>query len=205
MDEDAFQALADRLAALEGRLERMFRYGTIVDDKDIDVSDASKPRARIEVGKDDDDKSVLGPMVPYSTVAGARNQHNPPSKGQQLLQIAPDGDHEQAILIPLGHSDNVKSPSTDPKTYVDQIGKTVNTQKDGSWKQEVEKASTAMSKGKIDHRVGDQTEHLLVEGGQRIKVESRTKLVLKFGDTTYAIKEDALEPVGDIQDSGSQP
>ncbi len=137
--------LETEIALLKSRLERQFRYGKILEDTDIDVSDATKPRARIQIGLDAKGQPVKGPWLPYATMAGARNQHNPPSKDQQFIQIAPDGNHPAALLIPLGHWNNVKAPSTDPHTYVDQIGKTVNTQSDGSWTQAVDKATIVMS------------------------------------------------------------
>ncbi len=197
---DHIAQLYDRIAHLEGRLERMARFGTVGDDKDVDVSDASKPRARIGIGVDADGQPVKGPWVPFATVAGARNQHNPPSKGQQMLHLSPDGDFEQGVLIPLGHSEQVKSPSTDPKTYVDQIGRTVNTQADGSWTQAVGSTSHAMTDGKHLFKAGDKTEHLVADKGQRIRVEDITKLVIKLGDQTFNLKMDALQPGQDIQD-----
>lgn len=181
---DQFGRLWAEVHELKGRMERMVRHGTIADAKDIDLSDPSKPRARITIGLDADGKPVKGPWVPYSTIAGARNQHNPPSVGQQLTQFSPDGDFEQAVLLPLGHSNQVKSPSTDPGTYVDQAGATDRRFKDGKDRQ----------------AVGDKSEHLIIDKAQRLKTESREKLVFKFGDQTFCLAQDALEPTDDIGD-----
>lgn len=169
------ERLRERLALLEGRVERTHRFGTIVEDKDIDVSDASKPRCRIQVGVDDDGQPVKGPWLPYATVAGARNMHSPPSKGQQFMMIAPDGEHEAGLLVPLGHSSKVRSPSTDKATDVDQRGKTKLTQTDGTWHQEVENAGISLSSGKVVITAGGTS--ITIEDG---KVTFDTKLV-KFG------------------------
>ena len=181
---DEIGKLHERIAQLEGRLERICRPGTIVDDADIDVSDPSKPRARIQVGVKDDGSPKKGPFVPYTTIAGARNQHNPPSKGQQFLHLSPDGDFEQGLLVPLGHSDNVQAPSTDLGTYVDAAGQTDVRFKDG----------------KHQVKAGDKTLHLITTDGQRIQVDDITKLVIKIGDTPYNLKMDALQAAQDIPD-----
>ncbi len=138
--------LRERLALLENRLERMHRYGTITD---VDVSDATKPRARLQIGLDDQGQPVKSPWLPYATIAGGRNMHHPPSQGQQFLKISPGGEHEAGLLIPLGHSNKVPSPSTDPATDVDQRGATKTTQTDGTWKVECGPSSIAMDKNGI--------------------------------------------------------
>lgn len=181
MSEERFRALEERYALLEGRLERMFRPGTV---SAVDLSDATKPRARLVIGEDDEGQPVLGPWVPYSTTAGARNQHNPPSVGQQFLQIAPDGDHEQAVLLQLGHSNDVPSPSTDPGTFVDGTSD----------------LDVRFKKGKHQVKAGEKTTHLITDKGQRIQVEDLSKLIIKIGEDAFNLKMSALEPAGDIED-----
>ena len=146
---DRIRDLEDGHAQMVARHERMFRYGKILDASDIDVSDPANPVARIHHDDDDDGQPVKGPFVRYATWAGARNQHTPPSVGQQFLHISPDGEMESGILVPLGHSDDVKSPSTDGKTFVDEVGKTKNTQTDGTWQQETNNASIKLDDGKV--------------------------------------------------------
>lgn len=185
--EHAFERireLEDGQARMEARHERMFRYGKILDASDIDLSDPANPLARIHHDDDDDGNPVKGPFVRYTQVAGARNQHNPPSVGQQFLHISPDGEMEAGILLPLGPSQAFPAPSTDPGTYVDSAGATDRRFKDG-------KDRTA---------VGSNSEHLIVDGAQRIKVADISKLVIRLGDTAYNLKMDALQPGSDIQD-----
>ena len=141
MSEERLRALEDRCAMLEGRLERMFRPGTV---SAVDYSDASKPRARITIGVDDEGGDVLGPMVPISTWAGERNEWHPVSPGQQMLHISPDGELETGLLVPYGHSNQIPAPETDPHTHVVKHGKTKETHK-------------ADSK---DYLVGDSNYHL---------------------------------------------
>jgi len=178
---DHIGQLYDRIAQLEGRLERMFRPGTVTD---VDVSDPSKPRARIGVGVDDQGQPVKGPSVPFSTFAGARNVHSPVSVGQQMMQLAPDGDFEQAVLLPLGHSDQVKAPSTDPGTFVDGTGGTDIRFKDG----------------KHQVKAGDKAAHLVTDKGQRLAVEDISKLVIKIGNQAFMLKMSALQPTQDLDD-----
>ncbi len=173
-----------RIDELEARLERMCRFGKILDAQDIDLSDPTNPVARIHHDFDEDGNPVKGPFVRYMTWAGARNQHTPPSQGQQFLHFSPDGEMEGGMLIPLGHSTAVPSPSTDPGTFVDGVGATDRRFKDG-------KDRTA---------VGQNSEHLIVDGAQRIKVADITKLVIRLGNTPYNLKMDALQPGSDIPD-----
>ena len=154
---DRIAQLEDSHARMEARHERMFRYGKILDASDIDLSDPANPTARIHHDDDEDGNPVKGPPVRFATIAGARNQHTPPSAGQQFLQISPDGEMEAGLLIPLGHSTDIPSPSTDPKTYIDEVGKTRLTQTDGTWHQEVENASISLSAGKLVITAGATT------------------------------------------------
>ena len=161
MSDDLLQNALDRIAQLEdaharmeARHERMFRYGKVLDQSDIDLSDPANPVARIHHDDDEDGNPVKGPFVRYATIAGARNQHTPPSPGQQFLHISPDGEMEAGLLIPLGHSTDIPAPSTDPKTHIDQVGKTKLTQTDGTWHQETNNASIKLEDGKVTITAG---------------------------------------------------
>lgn len=178
------QALADRFAQHEARYERTFRYGKILDTSDIDLSDPQNPVARIHHDDDEDGQPVKGPFVRYMQISGARNQHNPPSVGQQFLHLSPDGEMEAGILIPLGPSQAFPAPSTDPGTYVDGTGQTDIRFKDG----------------KHQVKAGDTTAHLVTAKGQRIQVEDISKLIIKLGKTPMMLKPDVLVPAQDIED-----
>lgn len=182
--EDLLFAAMDRLAQLESRYERTFRFGKILDAGDIDLSDPKNPTARIHVDDDDEGQPVKGAKARYTQVAGARKRHDPPSVGQQMLQIAPDGEFEAAFLIPLGPSDDNPSPSTEAGTYTDGTGQTDIRFKDG----------------KHQVKAGDKTVHLITDKGQRIQVEDLSKLIIKVGTTAMKLKMDALEPADDIED-----
>ena len=136
------------IADLKGRLERTVRHGTVAD---TDYSDPTKPRVRIAIGKKDDGSDLLGPWVPLGTMAGDRNQWHPSVLGQQLTQLAPDGDHQQAVLVHLGHSSNVPAPETDPDTHVDEHGNTKRTLKKDSLTQTV--GGTQVYQTETDHKV----------------------------------------------------
>ena len=138
-----------RIARAEGRLERMFRFG-----KATDV-DGQKMRIRMEIApQGDDGQPVKSDYIPYLQIAGDRKTHSMPSQGQQLVMISPDGDFQQAFCAPLFWSDDHPSPSNDPKTHIDQIGKTKNTQTDGTWVQETNGAKIDMSANKMVHSTG---------------------------------------------------
>ena len=152
------EALADirgEHAALEARMERVFRKGKVTD------VDAKGQLYRQEIGTDDDGQPVKSPWVPYAQVAGARKIHSPPSVGQQMLLVSPDGDHEQGHGIPLTFSTKQPSPSQDPDTDSDTRGKCFDSQstKDGKDARTfgVGKASIALTDGQIVLKVGDAT------------------------------------------------
>ena len=129
---DRIRDLEDGHAQMVARHERTFRYGKILDASDIDLSDPTNPVARIHHDEDDDGSPVKGPFVRYASWAGDRNQHTPPSPGQQFLHISPDGEMESGLLIPLGHSSAIPSPEVDGKTHVDQFGQVKRTLKQDS-------------------------------------------------------------------------
>ena len=181
---DLIRDLQDGHAKMEARHERMFRYGKILDASDINLSDPENPVARIHHDDDENNEPVKGPFVRYMQIAGARNQHNPPSVGQQFLHLSPDGEMEAGILIPLGPSQAFPAPSTEAGTYVDGTGQTDVRFKDG----------------KHQVKAGDKTAHLVTDKGQRIQVEDLSKLIIKVGKTAMMLKPDVLVPAQDIED-----
>jgi phage baseplate assembly protein V len=131
-----------RLAAHEARSERMFRHGQVTD------VDAKNQVYRQQIGVDDKGQPVKSPWVPYAQVAGNRKIHSPPSVGQQMTLISPDGDHEQGIGLPFTWSKDQASPSQDPDTDVDQRGKCTDTQTKEGRTIEVGGLKIAMTDGK---------------------------------------------------------
>jgi len=124
LQDEVFEA-RNEIARLREIHDRTFRKGAVTD------VDAAKQLYRQEIGRDDEGNAVKGPWVPYSQVAGARKSHSPPSVGQQMVMIAPDGDPEQAFGVPLTWSTQNASPSNNATEDVDVRG-SVTIKNDGS-------------------------------------------------------------------------
>ena len=116
--------LYEEVALLKGIVERMHRPGPVTD---VDYSDATKPRVRIQIGTDADGQPVKGPWQPVASHAGARTIHAPVSVGQTMMLVSPDGNFENGLHIPFGFSQPTPSPSTDKDAHVDQIGDVTTT------------------------------------------------------------------------------
>lgn len=140
--------LSAEVALLKDRLERTVRHGTVTD---VDYSDPTKPRARIQIGVKADGSPLSGPWAPIGTMAGDLNEWHPVVVGQQLTQLAPDGDHQQAVLVHLGHSSKTPSPETDKDTHVSAFGKTKRTLKKDSLTTTV--GGTQVNQTDQDHKV----------------------------------------------------
>ncbi len=110
--QHALTAALDRVAQLEGRHERMFRKGKVTD------VDAKKQLYRQVVGTDPDGQDVKSPWIPYGQIAGALKIHSPPTVGQQMMLVSPDGDFPQAFGLPYTWSDDNPSPSDKGDNHV---------------------------------------------------------------------------------------
>lgn len=144
--------LALRVAELERRVSNQFRHGPVAQ------VDAEKHRVRLEIGTTADGKPFLGPWVPYAQVAGALKVHTPPSVGQNMTMLCPNGDFRQAVAMPFTWSDANESPSTKGDEHVLTFGSVRITIKDKSIKVEagehtveIAEDGTTFSKGKIEH------------------------------------------------------
>ena len=93
-----------RIAQLEWRLSNLVRHGP------ADTVDAAAGTARLLFGEKDG-KKYLSPPVPYSQTAGALKIHSPPTPGQQLTMICPNGDVSQGLILPMSWSNQNASPS----------------------------------------------------------------------------------------------
>lgn len=100
-----FVKLAQRVADLERRMKGMCRYGI------VEEVDPGAGTVRLKLGEDADGNPFLTAPIPYAQTAGAVKLHNPPSQGQQMVAMSPDGDLRQAIAQPLGFSEANASPS----------------------------------------------------------------------------------------------
>jgi phage baseplate assembly protein gpV len=117
--------LAARIAELERRFSGMMRHGT------IEEVDPGKHRIRLKFGTDVEGKSFLSPWIPYAQVAGALKIHMPPSIGQQFTLMAPGGDWQQAVAVPLTWSDQNPAPSESGEENVLTLGDVRMTLEDG--------------------------------------------------------------------------
>jgi phage baseplate assembly protein gpV len=108
--------------------------------------DAKKQLCRMVVGENEDGEEVKSPWIPYSQIAGTRKVHSVPSKGQQMTMLSPNGDYLQAVAVPFTWSNNNLSPSENEDEDVDTRGKTRTTQKDASFKREVDGVTENLSK-----------------------------------------------------------
>lgn len=99
-----FEILAQRVETLERRMRGAFRQGTVAE---VDPA-AGTVRLKLGTGEQGD---FLSAPIPYAQTAGAVKFHNPPSEGQQMMAMSPDGDLRQAVAMPLGFSAASASPS----------------------------------------------------------------------------------------------
>jgi phage baseplate assembly protein gpV len=130
------QSLADAHAQIRDAARRS-EYA-IVHGKVTDV-DPEKHLYRQEIAEvDEDGNPTKSPWLPYSQIAGTRKVHSAPSVGQQMTLLAPGGNIERAISIPLTWWNDNPSPSTSGSEDVDLRGKTRHTQKDGDFKTEID-------------------------------------------------------------------
>jgi phage baseplate assembly protein gpV len=143
---EALGELFSRHADIEARIERMFRKGKVTD------VDATKGLARTEIGLDDQGQSVKSPWLPYAQHAGDRKSHSPPSVGQQMMVINPDGspDFTQGLIVPHGWYDQNPSPSTDPASDVTTRGTTKDTTTASSRVLEVGGAKLSITDGVLE-------------------------------------------------------
>lgn len=97
--------LASKVADLERRFSGMMRHGTVAEVY------PDKQTMRLKIGVDAQGNDFLSPEIPYGQTAGAMKFHNPPSVGQQMTMMAPNGDFMQAVAIPMHWSDANTSPN----------------------------------------------------------------------------------------------
>lgn len=167
--QHAVRDLRDELTNERAARERMFRPGKVAE------VDAAKQLYRQEIGVDKDGNPVKGPWVPYSQIAGGRKTHSPPSVGQQMMLISPDGDFSQGFGVPFTWSKEQASPSTDPNTDVDQRGdvKDVNDGKSrvisaGGVTLKISAAGVEITGGALKHdgrNIGKTHKHVNVQPG----------------------------------------
>lgn len=114
-----------RLSDLERRMASLIRVAP------VEEVNAAEGWVRANLGEGDSGP-LLGPKVPYAQFAGALKVHTPPTKGQNMTFIAPNGDTRQAIALPMTWSDEHPSPSSDEGENVITFGNVRLTLKGGA-------------------------------------------------------------------------
>lgn len=104
-----------RVAESERRMDNTIRHGKVTD------VDPEKHLARIEIGEKDG-TALKSAWVPYGQIAGDYKQHRPPTVGQQMTMIAPNGEVRQSMLMPFTWWDDNKSPSDKGDEHVATYG-----------------------------------------------------------------------------------
>ena len=139
----------ETLYDLTARNSQRIKHGTVAE------VDAKKQVMRLLLGPDDEgqggaggeSEKYLSPWIPYNQIAGTRKVHSPPSKGQQMTLISPNGFHDElSYTMPYTFSDNNPSPSEDPDADVEVRGRTRKTQKDGSYTEEIDGITRSVTK-----------------------------------------------------------
>lgn len=171
---------------VEGAMNNMFRPGKVTD------VDTKKQRARIEVASQDG-KVTKSAWVPYGQIAGDYKQHRPPTKGQQMMMMAPDGEFRQAMLMPFTWSDDVKSPSEKDDEHVTTFGKLKIVEKGDAYEIIVDKASLKIAPDKITATVEDSEFELTAAG-----------YTMTGGTGVLAVKEMLYTGVADKNDKTGQ-
>lgn len=160
--------LAFRIAILEQRLASMVRHGPAAE------VNAAEGWVRLNLGEGEDGP-LLSPKINYAQMAGGLKLHAPPTVGQNMTIIAPNGDMRQAIAVPMTWSDQNESPSDKADENVLTFGSVRIALTDGGVKVtvggfsiDITGAGLKALGGKIEHdgkEIGSTHRHRDVEPG----------------------------------------
>lgn len=192
----AVTELQQRIGDIDRRMDASVRHGKVTD------VDTKKQLARIEIGENDG-TPVKSAWVPYSQVAGDYKSHRPPSKGQQMTLLAPNGEIRQAMLMPMTWSDDNKSPSEKEDEHVTTFGKLKITEKGESYDLEVDGAKFSMTKDKVAVNIGNSKIELTSGGvtitGTNIVLDGDVKLGGAGASRELALKDSTTQDGDPIQ------
>ena len=121
-----FLLLAQRVADLERRMGGTSRPGT------VEEVYPDEGKVRLRLGEGAEEGPYLSAKIPYAQTAGDVKIHNPPSAGQQMTAMAPDGDLRNAVAVPMTFSDAIASPSGAGDNHVITFGSVTITMTPGS-------------------------------------------------------------------------
>lgn len=162
--------LAARIAELERRFSGMMRHGTVAE------VDTEAHRIRLDFGPAHGTSGrFLSPWIPYAQFSGALRVHTPPTVGQQFTAMSPNGDFQQAVAVPLTHSNANPSPSTAADQNVVSFGDVTLTLAEdslevavGSVRFKVDGTNVEITGGEVRHNsknIGDSHIHSGVRSG----------------------------------------
>jgi phage baseplate assembly protein V len=137
------------------------------------------------------------PWVPYGQIAGKYKQHRPPTVGQQLWMMSPDGEFRQAMVLPMTWSDDNKSPSEKGDEHVTTFGDKYRLREKEDLREfTLDKTKQVVTKDKITTSINggntpkegngakadDDQSNDQADAGSSI-VQEEKKLTLKVGQT----------------------
>jgi phage baseplate assembly protein V len=177
----AVTELQQRIGDIDRRIDNMITPGKVTD------VDTKKQLYRQET-RDKDGKITESPWIPYSQSAGEYKSHRPPTKGQQMMMISPNGEWRQAFGVPYTWSDDNKSPSDKEDEHVHEYGKLkITEKKDGGYDIDVDGgAKFSITKDKITIKSTD------------IVLEGQIKLGGEGASRELALKDSTTETGGPV-------
>lgn len=138
-------SLDAEIAEMKRRFENGERPGTVHE------VDAAKRRCRLRI-VGSDGEPFLTPWIPYVQHAGALKFHSPPSPGQQMMFVCPDGDFRQGRAEPYTWSNDNPSPSDRADEHVLTFGQAKQTIREGQMRQEVGSSRVKVAEGSVRAR-----------------------------------------------------
>lgn len=124
--------LLARQVKTEARMDMMIRHGKVTD------VDTKKQLARIELANKDG-QSTKSDWRPYAQFAGPDGQgeaqgdlkvHTPPTVGQQMTMVSPNGEWRQGVIMPFTWHDKAQSPSQGADPVITHGKATITLKKD---------------------------------------------------------------------------
>lgn len=100
------------LSQLARKLNNLVRWGIV---RQVDLTAA---RVKVEYARDEQEGPVLTGWVPWlPDAAGAVRSWRPPSLGEQVMLLSPDGDLAQSVALGSLYQDDYRAPSSNPDLH----------------------------------------------------------------------------------------
>lgn len=108
---EIIERMAAQIADLRRQMSAMNRMGV------VESVDPAKGTVILSLGE-----GFSSPPIPYSQIGGALSVHAPPSPGQQMLLLSPNGDARSGIAMPATFGGSNASPGSDSASNVLTFG-----------------------------------------------------------------------------------